>query len=162
MARKTAGFGSPREHDFYVVIPGKNDNDTVQIIERYFWPSDDDRRLDILRLELPKERWEAVSKGITEEFNSRLVEEKQPKGRFSVGGNPLKQDFGKEMMVLLWAVENCDPSCIPAAIRNWRGLNSVERLWLYTVTNNTAGQIYDDRGWRRALRYALCENPISE
>ena len=76
MAKKAAGFGNPGEHDFYVVIPGKNDNDTVQIIERYFWPSDDDRRLDILRLELPRERWDLVSKGISDEFNRRLKAEK--------------------------------------------------------------------------------------
>ena len=161
MAKK-AGFGKAGEHDFYVVIPGKHENDTVQIIERYFWPSDDDRRLDILRLELPRERWDLVSKGISDEFNRRLKAEKQPSGRFTIGGNPVERDLGKEMMVLLWGIEHCDLDTIPAAIRNWRGLNPVERLWLYNMTNATAGQIYDDKGWRKALRYALCENPISE
>ncbi|OQA08275.1 MAG: hypothetical protein BWY65_01547 [Firmicutes bacterium ADurb.Bin373] len=70
--------------------------------------------------------------------------------------------FGKEMMVLLWGIEDCDPSVIPTAIRNWKGLMPEERWWLYTMTNASTGHMKDKKGWRVALRYALCENPIEE
>ena len=51
---------------------------------------------------------------------------------------------------------------IPTAIRNWKGLMPEERWWLYTMTNASTGHIKDKKGWRIALRYALCENPIEE
>ena len=30
------------------------------------------------------------------------------------------------------------------------------------MTNASTGKINDKRGWRMALRYALCENPVDE
>jgi len=30
------------------------------------------------------------------------------------------------------------------------------------MTNASTGKINDNRGWRMALRYALCENPVDE
>jgi hypothetical protein len=30
------------------------------------------------------------------------------------------------------------------------------------MTNAATGNVDDRRGWRKALRYALCENPIDE
>ena len=48
------------------------------------------------------------------------------------------------------------------AIRNWKGLMPEERWWLYTTTNASTGGLNDRKGWRTALRYALCENPIYE
>ncbi|NLL68308.1 MAG: DUF3780 domain-containing protein, partial [Clostridiaceae bacterium] len=67
-----------------------------------------------------------------------------------------------EMLVLLWAVEDCDPAVIPTASRNWLGLAPEERWWLYTMTNAATGSLNDRTGWRKALRYALTENPIEE
>ena len=75
---------------------------------------------------------------------------------------PVEKLYGKEMMVLLWGIENNDPSGIPTAIRNWMGLQPEERWWLYTMTNASTGGINDKKGWRTALRYALCENPVEE
>ncbi len=75
-----------------------------------------------------------------------------------VGHTPLERLLGKELLVLVWAVEYCDMTDVPIAIRNWLGLFPEERWWLYTMTNATTGNIDDRRGWRKALRYALCEN----
>jgi hypothetical protein len=60
--------------------------------------------------------------------------------------------------------EECDPALIPTAIRNWLGLVPEERWWLYTMTNAATGHAINGRGkgWRKALRYALTENPVSE
>ena len=55
-----------------------------------------------------------------------------------------------------------DTAFIPTAIRNWMGLQPEERWWLYTMTNASTGGINDKKGWRTALRYALCENPVNE
>jgi hypothetical protein len=52
---------------------------------------------------------------------------------------------------------------ISTAVRNWLGLAPEERWWLYTMTNASTGHALNDRnkGWRKAIRFALTENPIS-
>ncbi|MBU4561769.1 DUF3780 domain-containing protein, partial [bacterium] len=36
--------------------------------------------------------------------------------------------------------------------------------WLYTMTNASTGHALNDRnkGWRKAIRFALTENPVSD
>ena len=70
--------------------------------------------------------------------------------------------FGKELMLLLWGIEDSDPSVNPTAISNWKGRMPEERRWLYTMTNASTGGLKDRKGWRSALRYALCDTPILE
>ena len=183
---KTYGFGfNPDEtqNHFFVILPAKGDMSPVRVFERFEWtpevtegeelPRLKDgeelagggqiiRRSDKLRMEISKHKWNLMSKDLTAEFNARLKEEKKPTGRFVVGGTPVERLFGKEMMVLLWGVEDCDPSNIPTAIKNWKGLMPEERWWLYTTTNASTGGLKENKGWRAALRYALCENPIEE
>jgi hypothetical protein len=163
----TYGFGvNPKLtlNHFYVLIPSKN-NEMVQIYERFNWDDSDEQtvgKTDILKLEISKHKWNKLSSDVAAEFNARLKKEKIKTGRFTLGGNPIERLLGKELMVLLWSIEDSDPAVIPTAIRNWKGLMPEERWWLYTMTNASTGQINDKKGWRIALRYALCENPIEE
>jgi hypothetical protein len=48
------------------------------------------------------------------------------------------------------------------ALKNWLGLFREERWWLSTMTNVATGQALNHRGigWRKAVRYALTENPV--
>ena len=66
-------------------------------------------------------------------------------------------------MLLAWAIEDADPALIPHAIKNWRGFASEERWWLFTMTNAATGHALTGRGrgWRKAVRFALTENPVS-
>ena len=180
-AKTCFGFGvepSKTQNHFYVVIFSRQENKPyVEIYERYKWTQNDDKtdnepqfaygqvlsKGDILKLRISKKKWDAVVKEMTAEFNARLRENKKPIGKFTSGGNPVEKMTGKEMLVLLWAIQDCDPSNIPTAISNWKGLRPEERWWLYTMTNASTGGIDDNnRGWRVALRYALCDNPILE
>lgn len=184
--KKTYGFGvDPIEsqNHFFVVIPPKNSCEPVRIYERFEWTlvdiadnapkvGDDSeivynfgqviRKSDILRMEISRHKWSLVAKDLAVEFNTRLKEQKKAVGKFAIGGTGVERLFGKEMMVLLWGIEDCDPSNIPTAIRNWKGLIPEERWWLYTTTNASTGGLRDRKGWRTALRYALCENPVEE
>ena len=54
--------------------------------------------------------------------------------RFKAGDNPVARLLGKELVLLAWAVEDAEPTLIPNAIQNWRGLAPEERWWLYTMT----------------------------
>lgn len=163
----TYGFGvSPdlSTNHFYVIIPSENDK-PVQVYERFKWTDADEQimeKADVLRLEISRYKWNKVSIDMASEFNARLKKDKNKTGKFVIGGNPVEKLFGKEMMVLLWGIEDSDPSVIPTAIRNWKGLMPEERWWLYTMTNASTGHFKDKKGWRIALRYALCENPIEE
>lgn len=163
----TYGFGvdpSISTNHFYVVVP-KTKEQTVQVYERYGWTDGEEQKLersDVLRLELSKHKWNLVSNDLAVEFNNRLKKDKQNISRFIIGGTPVEKLFGKELMVLLWSIEDSDPSVIPTAIRNWKGLMPEERWWLYTMTNASTGHLKDKKGWRIALRHALCENPIEE
>ena len=185
MKKTVYGFGvepTLAQNHFFVVIINKKDSDApVEIYERYAWTSKEEAERakangstevfadnqvlapgDILKIKISRHKWDLVAKDFTTEFNTRLKSERKPSGRFATGGTPVERMFGKEMMVLLWGIENCDPSNIPTAIKNWKGLLPEERWWLYTMTNASTGGLNEDRGWRRALMYALCENPILE
>ena len=166
MSNTYYGFGyDPKESEnhFYVVVP-KEATAEVEIYERFHWDIDEQKitSKDILKLRMSRYKWSKLSNDVAAEFNARLKADKKPTGRFIVGETPIEKLFGKELMVLLWGVENNDPAGIPTAIRNWKGLQPEERWWLYTMTNASTGKINDKRGWRMALRYALCENPVDE
>ena len=173
MMNPTYGFGvdpAQNKNHFFVLISPKDPRSAstppVQVYERYSWTAEGEQTLDSadkLRIEISKHKWSEVKAAFTSEFNTRLKKDGLKTGKFSqYGGTPVERLFGKEMMVLLWAIEDCDPSVISTAVRNWKGLLPEERWWLYTMTNAATGEIHDKKGWRKALRFALCENPVVE
>jgi hypothetical protein len=139
---------------------------TVQVYERFSWTPEREQILgsaDKLRIAVSGHKWGRIKDALSAEFNFRLKKEGLKIGKFpGKGGAVVERLFGKEMMVLLWAIEDCDPSIISTAVRNWKGLLPEERWWLYTMTNAATGEVHDRKGWRTALRYALCENPVVE
>ena len=168
MRKGCAGFGyDPKEtsNHFYIVKP-KDRTEPVEVYERFAWADAPETAqpladADVLKLVVPRKKWNAVQKEVTAEFNRRLKAAKKPIGKFAVGGTAVERQLGKELLVLLWGIEHNEVRGIPRAIRNWLGLQPEERWWLYTMTNATSGKLGDKRGWRMALRYILCENPVT-
>ena len=65
--------------------------------------------------------------------------------------------------MLAWAVEQCEPGLYGNAVRNWTGLRPEERWWLFTMTAAATRPRQDvGVGWRKALRFALTENPLAD
>ncbi len=163
------GFGfipSEAQHHFLVEIPRGN-NGFVIIYERFKWDDGDDNikidyQSDKPKVKLSKHKWKLIEDTLRNEFNERLKKRNLPLGRWKTGFVPVERLFGKEMVLLTWAIEDSDPSVIPIAIKNWKGLSPEERWWLFTMTNASTGGINDKRGWRKAVRYALTENPVDE
>ena len=165
------GFAPARgHHHFLVTMAG----DQVFISEHFTWDDAPARRElsfalgredEKIRVILPMRKWEAIASESQNVFNERLRQMGLTAGRWlSKGRVPLSRLLGKELVLLAWAIEDADPGLIPRAIQNWKGLAPEERWWLFTMTNAATGHAITgrDRGWRKAVRYALTENPVSD
>ena len=181
---RDAGNGAPRErplgfgfqphaseHHFVVTVPGRR-SEEVLIAEHLSYDADRGyapASLGVglqdgkLRSVLARPKWDAIADAARVEFNRRLKKHGLPAGRWKRGDNPVARLLGKELTLLAWAVEDADPALIPAAVRNWEGLAPEERWWLYTMTAAATGHALHGRGrgWRKAVRYALTENPVT-
>ena len=171
---KYEGFGfcpEESEHHFVVIIPAGN-REEVLIAEHLTYDSEQgygtlslgagapDHKLKAL---LARAKWNAIADEARVEFNRRLKKQGIPSGRWKTGANPVSRLLGKELVLLAWAIEDADPALIPAAVRNWLGLAPEERWWLFTMTNAATGHavLGRGRGWRKAVRFALTENPVT-
>ena len=176
--KKILGFGfSPEqsEHFFLVTVPkSRAQAADVYISEHFKWKQlDKGEEFPItlnsedtpLKVILPRRFWDEIAEEVKAEFNRRLRVMGIKTGKwFKKGQIPVERSLGKELVLLAWAIEECDPFLISTAIRNWLGLVPEERWWLYTMTNASTGHAINDRGkgWRKAVRFALTENPVSE
>lgn len=173
---KTIGFGfmpSESHHHFIVSIPYARSKDrSIYISEQSEWAeTEESRKLieklshdgSMLRVILPHSKWSDIAEEVKAEFNRRLQFNGLKTGKWKAGLNPISRILGKELVLLAWAIEDSDPSLIPVAVKNWLGLAPEERWWLFTMTNAATGHAINGKGkgWRKAVRYALTENPVS-
>ena len=177
------GFGfvlDESRHHFLVVIP-KSEKGRVLVYERFEWDiipiegeqleimkdSFDvtqkiDARFDKLKVQLSKIKWKQLETAVRKEFNERLNKFSYKAGNWRLGQTAVQRLLGKELVLLMWAIEDCEVRIISDAIKNWQGLTPEERWWLYTMTNAATGEYDQKYGWRKAIRYALSENPVLE
>jgi hypothetical protein len=172
------GFGFDKEkteHCFLVTIPISKAKDAkVLVSEHFHWIKPDagvettpefndiDAQLKAI---LNRQTWEQIEDHVKAEFNRRLRQLGLKTGKWLKKGQiPVDRTFGKELTVLAWALEDSDPELAIVAVHNWLGLVPEERWWLYTMTNAATGHAINgrNRGWRKAVRFALTENPIVE
>lgn len=170
---RVTGFGFQPEqsqHHFLVTVPAGNRSDVLIAEHLTHDPKagPEPPTLAIgshnakLRVRLPRSKWNAVADEVRVEFNRRLKRQGLPTGNWKTGNNAVMRLLGKELTLLAWAVEDADPALTPTAIRNWLGLAPEERWWLYTMTSAATGDAIQGRGkgWRKAVRFALTENPV--
>ena len=173
---KILGFGfmpSESHHHFIVNIPYARSKDkNIYISEQSEWAENEERRNlieklshdgSMLRVILPLSKWSEIADEVKAEFNRRLQRNSLKTGKWKPGLIPISRILGKELVLLAWAIEDSDPSLIPIAVKNWLGLAPEERWWLFTMTNAATGHAISgkSKGWRKAVRYALTENPVS-
>ena len=162
----TTGFGCPETtdpHRFEVDIPAGRTGD-VTIVECYGIKAGIGGLPEVAeRCLLPRPIWPLIAEDVKREFNERLRAKKLAASRWIVGVNKVERLLGKELLVLAWAVEKASPEAVPNAVRNWIGLRPEERWWLFNITAAATGfPEHSEIGWRKALRYALTENPLAE
>lgn len=157
----TVDFGAPSSfgtHLFRVEIPASR-SESVLIVEDYGYrgleggiPRDEERVI------LARELWSAIADTSRREFNDRLKAAKVSVGRWHSGTNLVDRLLGKELCVLAWAAETATPDQVPIICSKWAALRPEERWWLFAMTVAEAGMPADtQRGWRRALFYALSD-----
>ena len=170
---KIYGFGfNPEEahHHFLVYIAGIKPDESVYIFEYYEWEENRDVQQSVFELEqnpacrvrLTMDRWKGIAEEVRAEFNRRLQDLGLKTGKWKTGLTPVNREMGKELVLLAWSIEEAETARIPYALKNWLGLSREERWWLFTMTNAATGQALNHRGmgWRKAVRYALTENPV--
>ena len=167
-----ASFGfDPAEsrHHFVVEIPRGGDA-SIKISEHLSWDEESGSSAVTtgaaqdgqIRVLLPRSKWDAIADEARSQFNLRLKKMGKKSGNWRAGPNLVRRELGKELVLLAWAIEDADPALIQPALSNWNGLVPEERWWLYTQTAAATGHGINDRGrgWRKAVRYALTENPV--
>lgn len=165
------GFDPAESASHFLVIIPTGTKQTIVISEHLSWDPEHiedsvhySEQLDgQVRSCLDRNKWNAIADIVRAEFNARLKKEGSPPGRWKIGANMLNRILGKELTLLSWAIEDADPSLTRIAVANWQGLTPEERWWLYTMTAAATGSYITGRnlGWRKAVRYALTENPVT-
>lgn len=172
LIKRSFGFDPVEsQHHFLVRIP-RAATQPVNISEHLTWseqhgssPMTSGNAPDgQIRVVLARSKWDAIADVLRVEFNRRLKQQGLQVGLWRVDENLVRRELGKELVLLAWAIEDADPALITNAIANWQGLYPEERWWLYTQTAAATGHGLNGRniGWRKAVRFALTENPVSE
>jgi hypothetical protein len=162
------GF-DPRASAYHFALVEERDRATVRIEERFALageetdPETGQRRRPVVKAGLDRYRWSRLAEPARAEFNRRLLAEGGHAARWRPEETLLAPHLGKELALLFWVVEDADPTLIPNMLANWSGLAPEERWWLYTTVNATAGHAEHgrERGWRKAVKIALAENPAA-
>lgn len=158
---KTVDFGAPDKfgaHLFRVEIPPARTGSVI-ISEDFGYrgleggiPRDEERAI------LNRYAWSAIADIARREFNNRLKAARLSTGRWHSGTNLVDRLLGRELCVLAWAAETANDEQLPVICNKWAALRPEERWWLFAMTVAEAGLPEDtQRGWRRALFYALSD-----
>lgn len=166
--RTVVDFGfEPNESPYHFVVATMNG--IVTFAERFGVPGEgggppaEAPRQPVLKAMLDRYRWSRIAETAAEVFNRRLRHAGFRPGVWKDPETLLAPYFGKELVLLVWAVEDGDPTLLPNMVANWVALAPEERWWLYTTINATAGhpEYGKQRGWRKAIKIAFAESPAA-
>ncbi len=164
------GFGFiPTESQHHFKVHLAEARSPVRISEHFSFSTDENVSAEQysehpegqVKIVLSREKWKAICDDVRASFNIRLKKYGLKSARWKKDTVYVGRLLGKELVLLCWAIEDADPSTIPTALLNWGGLEQEERWWLYSMANAATGHYEKgrNRGWRKAIRFALTENP---
>lgn len=163
---KINGFGIESMDDNYFIIEINESINKIKVKEVFqIQYIDGDSVInnniekDVVSIEIsqfPK----TIQSEISKVFNKQLKESNLKRGSWGKDGKTYLNKFlGKELLVLFWAIENCD--ClkdIKSIFNNWKMLKPTERWWLYTMISNESNfnsESISPTNWRKAIKIAL-------
>ncbi len=170
------GFDPDVYHTYFQVVIPTGAESPVIISTHLSWDGSPDAANDKQRrVELPYRKWQGIAQTTCNYFNEQLLQQQArtttgyptyptdfKPAAWKSGYNLLNYMLGKELTLLAWAIEDAADEQITVALANWLGLCREERWWLYTQTAAATSHWQKDRnkGWRKAVRFALTENPV--
>lgn len=158
------GFDPSRSPHHFAVVP--HGSTYVQFVERFAYGESDAEEpnppKDVLKAELDLERWQRIRDDAATVFNAHLRAAGLRAAAWRKSAPTLlAPHLGRELLLLVWATESQDLSVLPAVRLNWRGFAPEERWWLYSTINASSRHPeHAERGWRKAIKIALAENPV--
>lgn len=147
-------FGSvdPNE-DHFIFVQTSPSREQCQLYFVRFTPRGHDRSL-VNKIDAGI--WKSLAVQVAEEL-ARGMDKEEKNGqplKFINGENALSQLPGRELAVLIWALNEDDGGSYSQEIcQGWKSLAREERWWLYAKASSP-GQA-KGLGWRRALYFAL-------
>lgn len=156
------GFGfdpSTSMRLFSVEIGGKKQDVVIEEITIRDNPKLPSR---IQKAVIKPEHWTLIAPMVSNIFNERLRKSHKKSGSWKRGKTPLNEQFGKEISVLAWALEELDSEntdAVRKAVANWQSLSPEERWWLFLMANARYGSWPEGlgKGWRKAIGFALTD-----
>lgn len=162
---KSKGFGIESIDDNYFVVDINESLDKIVVTEIFELQYLDEDNVvdDTISKEIVSIKSSILSKtlktDISKVMNKQLKESNLKKGSWNNNGKTYFNKFlGKELILLLWAIEECNNSKdIKAIFDNWKILKPTERWWLYTMINNEIGnsEFHNQTNWKSAIKIAL-------
>ncbi|MEP3665223.1 MAG: DUF3780 domain-containing protein [Roseibium sp.] len=162
---KTIGFGvkdKAWQGCFLLRVP-KGRNDPIDLIEDFGISAGEDEPQGVARCSVDRHVWRSVADGVRTYLNRRLKAKKMKVGRFMVGENKIERLLGREVSVLLYALENCTVDEAPSVFQGWSDYRPEELWWLFNQIDKSGGYINDPQvGWRRSIKTILGERIAPE
>jgi hypothetical protein len=161
----TRGFGYQAERAGGYYFEVRSSAAGIAVLERFAATGDSEtsakRTEQRERATLNALRWNLVQSTVASDFNHRLQQAGLRPGRWLKQATPLAPHFGKELVLLIWAIDDQEPTVIPRMLANWRGLAPEERWWFYTTINASTRARANDRsyGWMAAIKIAFLDEP---
>jgi hypothetical protein len=163
------GFGyceAIRKHHFEIHIPQNDKATGVTLTERRETPATEEKTESAPTPEISIQTWRVISQKLASYLNARLKtfdDQKPPKGSFNPKGiTKLEASLGKEVAVLLWALESIIPNpesheTINKIFDNWLHLSAEEKWWMYRMAYMEPA----NNGWKLAIHTALADAEMS-
>lgn len=114
---------------------------------------------DVERARINLMQWAHIKADVWLFFNNQLSETEWWFSYFITGENYMQNWYGKQLLLLVWAIEDTkDPDEIHRIFTHWFKLSEGEQWWLFTVIEETSKELPDRNGWRRILKKTLLSN----
>lgn len=161
------GFGAPSSfgaHVFKINIPpGRAGKVVIREDFGYLAGRDGVPEFE-LRAQIERKFWTPLADIVKRDFNTRLRARRLPTGVWLPGDVAIERMLGKELCILLWAVEHAETTeQVEVIVKKWAALRPEERWWMYAMTAAEGGTVNDtQRGWHKALFHALSDRVADE
>ena len=159
MTRKAHKFGSVNlEADRFQLFLGSGAGAELTLTEQRFTERNRMVAAPWGDVTLAMSLWRKISKSVVTELLDGMTAEERNSSSPSLksGVNYQSPLVGRELAVLFWALnEDISHRYVDEIVAGWRQLAREERWWLYTRASGAEQRA--QRGWRRALFYALSD-----